>query len=389
MKNSDAQLINQRFTSNERRIIVELYDRFDCKVTAMNIIKSISGYEHLYEQKIKGWKGRINPQLSLQKSSEKSISDEFEDEVLAECAKACLSLQYCRARASNFNSYYYSSVKECAIQVLNRDYWDADTSSYVKKWKLNKRIRNLQFTNKWVSGILRRSMTLPCPVNDSVLDGGNNVISSEQLSARVSCGTPISDNSAGDSLAVVSKDTAAAIHESYPLLQEYMPNELNAYDATSKSPDNSYGNLSGRKTLSGRPVSDEFEAAVLGECQLSGVSKKKKSASSNGYSYLSVKMCANIVLNKDYWDADSFSFTKKWKLDRRTSKLKFTNKWVCGFLKRSTLKLESSNGEQPSQSVMPSSNGPDAPISAVPHHNVSSYFDLKEGDLDRIMAFFD
>lgn len=398
MKNSDAQLTNQRFTSNERRIIVELYDRFDCKVTAMNIIKSIAGYEYLYEQKIKRWKDRINPQLSLQKSPEKSNSDEFEDEVLAECAKACLSLQYCRAKASNFNSYYYSSVKECAIQVLNKDYWDADTSSYVKKWKLDKRTCNLQFTNKWVSCLLRRStMKLPCPVNDSVLDGGNYDINSEQLSAAYSCGTPISDNSAGDSLAEVSKDTAAAIHDSYPLLQEYVANELNAYVcnppnakhvASGESPDNAYENLSGRKTLSGRPVSDEFEAAVLRECQRSGVSKKKKSTSSNGYSYLSVKMCANKVLNKDYWDADSFSFTKKWKLDRRTSKLKFTNKWVCGFLRR-TLKLESSNGEQPSQSIMPRSNGPDAPISAVPHHNVSTYFDLKEGDLDRIMAFFD
>ena len=93
-------------------------------------------------------------------------------------------------------------------------------------------------------------------------------------------------------------------------------------------------------------------------------------------------------MNKDYWDADSFSFTKKWKLDRRTSKLKFTNKWVCGFLRR-TLNLDSSKGKQPSKSIMPRSNGPDAPISTVPHHNVSTYFDLKEGDLDRIMAFFD
>jgi len=384
MKNSDAQLTNQRFTSNERKIIVELYDRFDCKVTAMNIIKSIAGYEHLYEQKIKRWKGRINPpQLSLQKSPEKLNSDEFEDEVLAECAKACLSLKYCRAKLSNFNSYYYSSVKECAIQVLNKDYWDADTSSYVKKWKLDKHTCNLQFTNKWVSGLLRRStLKLLCPVNDSVLNGGNN--------------------SLGDSLSEVSKDTEPAIHDSYPLLQEYVANELNAYDAvravcnppnarhvaSGKSPDNANENLSGRKTLSGRPVSDEFEAAVLCECQLSGVSKKKKSTSSNGYSYLSVKMCANKVLNKDYWDAGSFSFTKKWKLDRRTSKLKFTNKWVCGFLRR-TLNLDSSNGKQPSQTIMPRSNGPDAPISTVPHHNVSTYFDLKEGDLDRIMAFFD
>jgi len=234
--------------------------------------------------------------------------------------------------------------------VLNKDYWDADTSSYVKKWKLDKRTCNLQFNNKWVSGLLRRStMKLPCPVNDSALNGGNKSVGHSQSEV---CNPPNS-----------------------------------RHVASGKSPDNTNENLSGRKTLSGRPVSDEFEAAVLGECQLSGVSKKKKSTS-NGFSYLSVKMCANKVLNKDYWDADSFSFTKKWKLDRRTSKLKFTNKWVCGFLRR-TLNLDSSKGKQPSKSIMPRSNGPDAPISTVPHHNVSTYFDLKEGDLDRIMAFFD
>ena len=384
MKNSDAQLTKQRFTSNERRIIVELYDRFDCKVTAMNIIKSIAGYEHLYEQKIKRWKGGINPsQLSLQKSLEKSNSDEFEDEVLAECAKACLSLKYCRAKLSNFNSYYYSSVKECAIQVLNKDYWDADTSSYVKKWKLDKRTCNLQFTNKWVSGLLRRStMKLPYPVDDSVLNGGNNSLgdslSEASLLRRSTMKLPCPVNDS-----VLNGGNKSVGHSQSEVCNP--PNSRHV--ASGKSPDNTNENLSGRKTLSGRPVSDEFEAAVLGECQLSGVSKKKKSTS-NGFSYLSVKMCANKVLNKDYWDADSFSFTKKWKLDRRTSKLKFTNKWVCGFLRR-TLNLDSSKGKQPSKSIMPRSKGPDAPISTVPHHNVSTYFDLKEGDLDRIMAFFD
>jgi len=44
-------------------------------------------------------------------------------------------------------------------------------------------------------------------------------------------------------------------------------------------------------------------------------------------------------MDKDYWDESSRSFVKKWQLNRRTASLSFTNKWVCGMLRRYSKKL--------------------------------------------------
>jgi len=82
----------------------------------------------------------------------KSKSDEF-----AEC-EGSLSASYNtkRKKGSDNNEYYYVHLKKSVAIVINKDYWDVKTRSFVKKWQLNRTTRRLCFTNKWVYGVLRR-----------------------------------------------------------------------------------------------------------------------------------------------------------------------------------------------------------------------------------------
>ena len=87
----------------------------------------------------------------------KAISTEFEDEVMEEC----------KSVYNNKNSYSYAAVRDCAKKIFDKDYWDVETNSFVKKWQNDKRTYKLQFTNKWVSGILKRynaSSELKCEI---------------------------------------------------------------------------------------------------------------------------------------------------------------------------------------------------------------------------------
>jgi len=107
----------------------------------------------------------------------------------------------------------------------------------------------------------------------------------------------------------------------------------------------------------GRPRStcDEFEEEVIAECErlLNSYSscfdgKTSSSSSSNEYTYALVKKCAAAVMEKEYWDEGRHSFVKKWQLNRTTSRLRFTNKWVQGVqLRRQLLKnkKKTSRGE--------------------------------------------
>ena len=61
-----------------------------------------------------------------------------------------------------------------------------------------------------------------------------------------------------------------------------------------------------------------------------------------------MKKCAAAVMEKEYWDEGRHSFVKKWQLNRTTSRLRFTNKWVQGVqLRRQLLKnkKKTSGGE--------------------------------------------
>ena len=81
----------------------------------------------------------------------------------------------------------------------------------------------------------------------------------------------------------------------------------------------------------GRPLSVEFEDEVIAECERT---QSKESSSANIYPYELVRANAIIVFNKDYWDDASSSFIKKWHQDKKTCKLRFSNRWVFGLMQR-------------------------------------------------------
>jgi len=89
-------------------------------------------------------------------------------------------------------------------------------------------------------------------------------------------------------------------------------------------------------TKRGRPINNEFEEEVCIECEksLEPDDKKLKRKKANEFSYAHVKQCALIVREKDYLDDKSNTYFKKWKENETTNRLKFTNKWVHGVLRR-------------------------------------------------------
>lgn len=89
----------------------------------------------------------------------KQISQEFEDEVLLHCENNNIENSYkFKSTRQNIDknkyTYSYSTIKKAAVIVYNKEYWDG--LSFIQKWHNDVRTRKLKFTNKWVTGMLRR-----------------------------------------------------------------------------------------------------------------------------------------------------------------------------------------------------------------------------------------
>jgi len=86
----------------------------------------------------------------------------------------------------------------------------------------------------------------------------------------------------------------------------------------------------------GRPVCKEFEDELLIELERSSVSfnDRQKPLTLSDYTYSHIRKVAMDVWNENYWDADSANYIKKWQLNEKTCKLKFSNKWITNFLRR-------------------------------------------------------
>ena len=81
-------------------------------------------------------------------------------------------------------------------------------------------------------------------------------------------------------------------------------------------------------TKMGRPTSTEFESEVLVEVKKNW---KPYMGSFNAF----VTKTANAVKNREYWSEEKQAFcVKKWKEEKQTHALKFTTRWVEGWMKR-------------------------------------------------------
>jgi hypothetical protein len=101
------------------------------------------------------------------------------------------------------------------------------------------------------------------------------------------------------------------------------------------------------KSKTGKAISSEFEDEVMVECNklyninFFDIKNNKNLNIKKTYSYSNIRECAKKIFDKDYWDDSSKAFIKQWHHDKRTYKLLFTNKWVCGMLKRYSERIES------------------------------------------------
>jgi hypothetical protein len=139
------------YNIEQRQAVVYLYNVIGNDKNALNIIRSFDGFENLNGKKLKRWMKQPVP-----KPTGRPISEEFEQEVLAECEKSAASNK--KKVSSTANKYPYSFVRECAASVFDREYWDENDFSFVKKWHMDPRTSKLQLTNKWVVGLLRRDL---------------------------------------------------------------------------------------------------------------------------------------------------------------------------------------------------------------------------------------
>ena len=142
MQDQRKRRYTHKFPLLDQKKIIEIFKNYDNKSNALKKIRSsIPGCKYLSEQKILHW-------MSKSKTG-KAISIEFENEVMDRVKQLC--------HLSTRATYSYSAVRECAIKIFDKDYWDDRSKTFIKKWHHDKRTYKLQFTNKWVTGMLKRN----------------------------------------------------------------------------------------------------------------------------------------------------------------------------------------------------------------------------------------
>jgi len=150
-----TRAMNLTYFNNDQRLnLLDLYKKSkESGQDAMKLINSIDGYQEVNERRIKRWLKQ-----SVLKCPGRPISTEFEDEVLMECELVSKKFGIKKKFSGTSNRYSYNLVKECAVKVFNRDYWDASQSSSDKKWQRDPYTSKLHFTNKWVVGLFHRDL---------------------------------------------------------------------------------------------------------------------------------------------------------------------------------------------------------------------------------------
>ena len=146
--NHSCQIIKSNISNKRRKYSVEeqleiirIYDSISKKTKAIKFLQVVCGYNEIYERKIKRWK------TCAKKPMGRPISQEFESEVLDEYKR----------HFPPHTELSRHSLRVCGHRVLNREYVNADTGVMEKKWLKDPRTRTLQFTDRWIIGILKRS----------------------------------------------------------------------------------------------------------------------------------------------------------------------------------------------------------------------------------------
>ena len=232
-------------------------------------------------------------------------------------------------------------VKNCAVAIWNKDYWDEESASFVKKWRMNRTTARLAFTNKWVYGLLRRQqakrVSLPADTPHAIVKAAtaaasaskqanntsqattsttsqatsssttstttSSTITPKMLNVNVTTTIPPTVATAASMMVVMKKEEEESI---LSVPTKFIPassslSETEGLDNIDVNVDADVGvdyqSHPGpdSASLRGRPVCDEFEEAVIAECESSlennsGCFKRKRASSGNDYSYAQVKV---------------------------------------------------------------------------------------------------
>jgi hypothetical protein len=233
-------------------------------------------------------------------------------------------------------------VKNCAVAIWNKDYWDEESASFLKKWRTNRTTARLAFTNKWVYGLLRRQqakrVSLPADTPHAIVKAATAAASASKQANNTSQATTSTTTQATSSSSTTSSSTSSTItpkmlnvnvtttippavataasmmvvmkkEEEESILSvptKFIPassslSETEGLDNVDVNVDADVGvdyqSHPGpdSASLRGRPVCDEFEEAVIAECESSlennsGCFKRKRASSGNDYSYAQVKV---------------------------------------------------------------------------------------------------
>ena len=150
---SNINIKRRKYSVEEQHEIIRIYDSINKKTKAIKFLQISYGYHEIYERKIKRWK------TSAKKPMGRPISHEFESEVLNEYRGLLPHTILSR-----------DNLRMCGYKVLNREYVNTDSGVSEKKWRMDPRTRNLLFTDRWISGMLKRNES-STPVATAAVEG--------------------------------------------------------------------------------------------------------------------------------------------------------------------------------------------------------------------------
>lgn len=162
------------YNNEQRQAMIYLYNVIGNDKNALKLIRSIDGFENLNGKRLKRW-----TKQPISKTTGRPISEEFEREVLFECEQSSASNK--KKVSSTANKYPYNFVRECAARVFDREYWDENDLSFVKKWHMDPCTSKLQLTNKWVVGLLRRDLKKSADASLTAAAAAADEVSVEQV----------------------------------------------------------------------------------------------------------------------------------------------------------------------------------------------------------------
>ena len=153
----------------------------------------------------------------------KQISYEFEDEVILYCENAYKLKSSSPIIDRNKFTYSYSTIKKAAIIIYNKEYWDG--RSFIQKWHNDVRTRKLKFTNKWVTGMLRRQSCISSKTTTAAATAPDFAATAAAATTKVdSAGSRSSSSSSRSS----STSSNFSIHNES--IVTVVTNELDLYD---------------------------------------------------------------------------------------------------------------------------------------------------------------